>query len=143
LSHYLGGLFRMADALGVEKIYLSSTTPVPPGKKISRTARSTVKVVAYEYRKNPLEVVATLREAGYKIVSLEITKQSIDVTKFEVAESDKICLVIGSEGWGVRHDLLNASDAAVHIQMRSVNSSMNVTVATSIAVFELTKRLMS
>ena len=30
----VGSLFRLADALGVEKLYLTGTTPLPPNRKI-------------------------------------------------------------------------------------------------------------
>ncbi len=137
----IGSLFRMADALGVEKMYLCGKSPSPPRKKINRTARSTVQYVAHEYCENALETVTNLREAGYKIVSLEITKHSLDILDFEVQPDEKICLIIGRENRGVEQELLDASDAAVHIRMCGNNSSMNVAVATAIAVFEITKKM--
>ena len=137
----IGSIFRVADALGVEKIYLCGKSPTPPRKKINRTARSTVRYVAHEYHENALETVTALRQAGYKIVSLEITKQSIDILDFEVQSDEKICLIIGGENMGINQTLLDASDVAVHIRMCGNNSSMNVAVATAIAVFEITKRM--
>ena len=136
----IGGLFRMADALGVEKIYLCGNSPTPPSKKINRTARSTVRYVSHEYCENALEIVARLKTNGYKIVSLEITKQSLDILDFDVQPEDKICLIIGGENMGVNQALLNASDVAVHIRMCGNNSSMNVAAAATIAVFEITRR---
>jgi len=70
---------------------------------------------------------------------LEITKNSLDILDFRPKPTDKICLIIGSENTGVSQDLLDASDVAVHIQMYGQNSSMNVAMATTIAVFELIK----
>jgi len=97
--------------------------------------------VAHEYREDALETVTALREVGYKIVSLEITKQSIDILDFEIEPDEKICLIIGGENMGVNQALLDASDAAVHIRMCGNNSSMNVAVATAITVFEITKKM--
>ena len=135
----IGNLFRMADALGVQKIFLCGTSPVPPNKKINRSARATVKIVDYEYQADALEVVRQLKSENYTIVSLEITKNSLDILDFRPKPTDKICLIIGSENTGVSQDLLDASDVAVHIQMYGQNSSMNVAMATTIAVFELIK----
>ncbi len=137
----IGSLFRMADALGVEKLYLCGKSPSPPGKRINRTARSTVQYVSHEYCEDALKTVRSLREAGYKIISLEITQQSIDILDFEVQADDKICLIIGREKWGIEQALLDASDGVVHIRMCGNNSSMNVAVAAAIAVFEITSKM--
>jgi len=139
----VGSLFRIADAFGVEKIYLCGDSPVPPNKKINKTARSTVKAVTYEYQENALETVNKLKKDGYTIVSLEITKHSIDIQDFEMRPTDKICLIIGAESSGVAQELLEASDAVVHIPMFGQNSSMNVATATSVAVFEIVKIYLS
>jgi len=139
----VGSLFRIADAFGVEKIYLCGDSPIPPNKKINKTARATVKAVDYEYQEIALETVNKLKKDGYTIVSLEITKHSIDIQDFEVRPADKICLIIGAESNGVAQELLEASDAVVHIPMFGQNSSMNVATATSVAVFEIVKNYFS
>lgn len=133
----IGSVFRIADGLGVSKIYLTGCTPVPPDKKINRTARSTVKFVDHEYCESALELISKLKQDGYKILSLEITANSTDISKFKVEPSDKICLIIGTERFGIDKELLKASDQAVHIPMHGQNLSLNVAIATGIAVFQL------
>jgi len=135
----VGSLFRLADALGVEKIILSGDTPIPPNKKISKTARATVKAVDYEIAQNVTETVKQLKTSGYKIVSLEITTLSIDIMKFKLEAGDKICLIIGAESKGVNEELLNLSDEVIHIPMLGQNSSMNVATASAIALYEIAK----
>lgn len=136
----VGSLFRTADALGVEKIYLSGTTPVPPNDKIKRTSRSTEKYVPYLYEQEPLERLNKLKSSGYTIIALEITSSSIDITDLSIPNNEKICLVLGSENSGVRQDLLDAVDSTIHIPMLGHNSSINVVTACSIATFEITRR---
>ena len=111
----IGSLFRIADAFGVQKIYLCGNSPVPPNKKINKTARATVKAVDYEYQENALETVNILKKEEYIIVSLEITKHSIDIRNFNIQPTDKVCLIIGAESTGVEQQLLDASDAVIHI----------------------------
>lgn len=41
----VGSLFRIADAFGIEAVYLSGSSPVPPSDKIKKTSRSTEKFV--------------------------------------------------------------------------------------------------
>jgi len=136
----VGSFFRIADALGVEKIFLTGNSCTPPNPKITKTSRSTEKYVPYAYVRDPLEVVAVLRHAGYRIVSLEITSASVDLEQLAVAPEDRICLVLGSENAGVSQALLDASDATVHIPMLGTNSSMNVANACSIATYAITRK---
>jgi len=137
----IGSFFRIADALGVEKIFLTGNSVLPPNPKIKKTSRSTEKYVTYEYEKNPLTVVNQLKDQNYRIICLEITSTSIDITDILLKKNEKICLILGSENSGVSQDLLDASDMSIHIPMLGNNSSMNVANACSIATYELTKRL--
>ena len=136
----VGSFFRIADALGVEKIFLTGNTITPPNQKIRKTSRATEKCVEYECQEDPVLVINRLKSEGYKIVSLEITSSSIDVKDFHFNKDEKICLIIGSENAGVCQDLLDASDVSIHIPMLGNNSSMNVANACSIATYELTRR---
>lgn len=136
----VGSFFRIADALGVEKIFLTGSSIIPPNPKIKKTSRSTEKYVPYEYEEDPLFVVKKLKSSGYKIVSLEITSDSIDIKEFSIEHNEKICLILGSESAGVCQELLDASDVSIHIPMHGNNSSMNVANACAIATYELTRR---
>ena len=133
----VGSIFRVADAFGIEHIYLAGDTPVPPNRRIRKTSRSTERMVPFSYSQGPMEVISELQMAAYRIISLEQTTQSIDIREFEVTSLDKFCLIIGSEFNGVSPELLDQSEAAVHIPMYGQNSSMNVAAATSVAVYEL------
>ena len=135
----VGGIFRLADALGVEKLHLAGATPVPPAPKIKRTARSTEKAVEWEYHADAVAAVRRLAAEGYAIVSLEVTTASQDVRTLSADPPRKICLVAGSENKGVQQELLDHSDYTVHIPMRGQNSSMNVSTACAIAITELTR----
>jgi tRNA G18 (ribose-2'-O)-methylase SpoU len=133
----IGSLFRIADALGIEKLYLTGTSSVPPNDKIKKTSRSAEKYVPYTYENNPLDVINQLRSLGYRIISLEITTASVDIRNLSVLADDRVCLIVGSENAGVSQQLLDASDQTIHIPMLGVNSSMNLATACSIAAFEI------
>ena len=137
----VGSLFRIADALGVEKIYLTGKSITPPNNKINKTSRSTERIVDYSYENNPIQVIDQLKTEGYKVITLEMTTSSIELSRVDILPNDKICLVLGSESDGVHQDLLDMSDISVHIPMLGINSSMNVAHACSIATYEITKRL--
>ncbi len=133
----VGSIFRIADAFGIEKIYLSGSSPVPPNDKIRKTSRATDTKVPYNYEDNPIDLVVRLKSEGYTILSLEITSSSIDIGKLSISKNEKILLILGSEKSGGSQDLLNISDKTVHIPMAGINSSMNVAVACGIACWEI------
>lgn len=139
----IGSLFRIADALGVEKIYLSGASPVPPNSKIKKTSRSTEKYVPFYYEKNPFDIINKLKAVGYEIISLEITSSSADIRALSISGNKKICLILGSENTGVCQKLLDVSDKTIHIPMLGQNSSMNVAMACSIATFEIIRKYIS
>ncbi|PCI07659.1 MAG: RNA methyltransferase [Gammaproteobacteria bacterium] len=137
----VGSLFRLCDALGIEKLYLCGDTATPPNVKINKTSRSTEKHVDYESGKNAEKIVLNLKEQNFIIVSLEITSKSValnSVTFNALIQNDKsICLIVGSESSGVSEALLTLSDITVHIPMHGKNSSMNVISAASIACYTI------
>lgn len=137
----VGSLFRLADALGMEKIYLTGRSCTPEHPKARKAARTTEQRVPFEQADDPLPLVAALKRAGYRIVSLEISSGSIDLDRLPVAPGDRICLVLGNESAGVCQPLLDASDATVHIPMHGANSSMNVASACAIAAYVIARRL--
>jgi len=49
----IGSLFRLADVLGIEGIYLSGSSPIPPNSKIRKTSRAAEKYVPFFYNKDP------------------------------------------------------------------------------------------
>jgi len=140
----VGSLFRLSDALGIEKLYLCGDTSVPPNAKINKTSRSTEKYVEYESHADAEILVTKLKESGSFIISLEITSSSLEISsnEFEKAINSKpTCLILGSENSGISENLLSLSDIAVHIPMYGNNSSMNVISAASIACFEILRNM--
>jgi len=137
----IGSLFRIADAFGVEKLIFCGTH-IPIGRKMTKTSRATEKVVPYEIYEKASDVIESYKKSGSQIIALEITASSLPVHKFNVSINNPIVLVVGDENFGVSEDILNLSDAIVHIEMFGQNSSMNVVQATNIALYEITKQLM-
>lgn len=139
----IGSFFRIADAFGIEKIYLTGSSPIPPHPKIKKTSRSTEKYVPFLYEKKPLDVVKNLKAEGYTIVSLEITSSSTDIRELTISAHEKVCLILGSENAGISQELLDVSDKTIHIPMLGQNSSLNVATACSIATFEIIRRFLA
>ena len=134
----VGSIFRSADAFGVSKIYLCGITPIPPHEKISKSALGADEFVPWEYSKRTIDIVKRLRKNGIKILALEQSKQSIDIRKLNQAK--KIALVVGNEVVGVGKGILKSCDHIIEIKMHGKKESLNVSVATGIAIYELKNR---
>ncbi len=61
-TYNIGGLFRLADALAIEKIYLCGEMEVPPNSRIKKASIGTYKVVPWEYKKTAGEAIEELRK---------------------------------------------------------------------------------
>ncbi len=135
----IGSLFRISDAFGVEKLVLCGKH-IPLGRKMTRTSRATEKVVDFEVSESAKEVVKNFKQDNYQIIALEITDRSEAIHNVEFSSEKPIVLVIGDENFGVSEDILEISDAVIHIDMFGQNSSMNVVQATNIVLYEMTKQ---
>jgi tRNA G18 (ribose-2'-O)-methylase SpoU len=122
----------------IEKLYLCGYTPHPPKKEILKTALGSTESVKWEYVKDPVEVITTLKSNGVAICSLELTSESKPYYRQE-NYNFPICLIVGNEITGVSQELLDLSDFSVEIPQYGIKQSLNVSVAYGIAIFELRK----
>jgi len=137
-NYNVGSIFRTSDGAMIEKLYLCGYTPHPPKKEILKTSLGATESVAWEYVKDPLEVIAKLKAEGVKIAALELTEGSTPY--YEIAASDfPMCLIIGNEITGVNQELLDLCDISLEIPQFGIKQSLNVAVAYGIAIFALRK----
>ncbi len=135
----VGSIFRTADGIGLEKLWLCGITGIPPDSQISKTALGAEKTVPWEYRETAVGALRELKGRGYKIVLLEQTVDSIPYQKFK--PQAPICLVMGHEVEGISEELLPLCDKAVEIEMAGLKNSLNVAVAFGIVGYHILNRL--
>lgn len=131
----VGSFFRTADAFAVEKIYLTGYTGIPPRKEITKTAIGAEEWIAWEHCKDPLEILQQLKRENWSVVGLELTENAIDITDYE--PSNDVCLIVGHELTGIPQEILDLCDTIVQINMLGEKESLNVAVATGIALHHL------
>lgn len=137
----VGSIFRTADAAGVAKIILCGITPKPPRKEIDKAALGAVDFVDWEYQENAKDLICNLKENGIKIIALEQDKRSISYNNPDslplTHDSCKIALIVGNETDGISKEVLDQADRIIEIPMHGKKNSLNVAVATGIALFKL------
>ncbi|OGL70455.1 hypothetical protein A3C09_02015 [Candidatus Uhrbacteria bacterium RIFCSPHIGHO2_02_FULL_47_44] len=138
--HNVGAFFRTADAFGVEKIYLTGYTGCPPRKEIAKTALGSEHRILWEHREDLDSLLLELKSAGKKLVALEISDRAIPVSALEIS-LENIVLIVGSEVEGISPDLLEQCDEIIEIPMIGTKKSLNVSVATGIALFAIATKI--
>ena len=126
----VGSIFRTCDAFGVEKLYLSGYTAIPPRREISKTAIGAEESVPWEYINEPTKTMKQLQNEGWSLVALEQTEKA--QLLFEYKPTEKICIILGHEVSGVSQELLELCDSHIEIPMHGMKESINVSVATGI-----------
>lgn len=131
----VGAVFRCADAFSITHIHLTGYTATPPRKEISKTALGAESTVPWSQEQDPAEVIARRRDEGFCIVALELGDSSTPLIDF-VTEKP-VCIVLGHEILGVSQELMALADQTVHIPMLGSKQSLNVSVATGIALYHI------
>ncbi len=145
-SYNVGSLFRTADGLGVQKLYLVGYTPYPEhpkdtrlphvrqkaSKAIHKTALGAETTVLWEYYPDFESAVADLRKQAIQVIALEQSPHATLLENFK--PQYPICLVAGSERDGLEKSVLDLCDDIVEIPMRGQKESFNVSVAGAIAM---------
>lgn len=139
--HNVGSIFRTADTCGVSKIYLVGVTPTPKDrfgrtrKDLAKVALGAEKNIPWEKAEFSLEVLKNLKKEGFQIISIEQSKNSVDYKA--VTAKEKVAFVLGGEVDGLPESVLKLSDVVAEIPMRGKKESLNVSVATGIALFRI------
>jgi len=140
----VGAIFRTADAAGIDKIYLCGYTPTPLdrfGRKRSDIAKSALgaeEYVAWGQKKSILPLITKLKKEGFQIIAIEQDEKSVDYKKIKI--QNKNAFIVGTEVTGIPKNILNKCDVIAEIPMRGKKESLNVSVATGVALFGILNR---
>ncbi|MEI6378441.1 MAG: TrmH family RNA methyltransferase [Candidatus Falkowbacteria bacterium] len=131
----VGAMFRTADGLGVSKVYLAGYTPAPPNPRIAKVALGAETWLPWEQAPDLNSLLTKLKQEGWQIVALEKTAASTDIS--QTSFGAKVALLVGNEVEGVPADSQALADNIVHIPMLGLKGSLNVAIATSIALYQI------
>lgn len=140
----VGSIFRTADGVGVEKIWLCGITGVPGevrrGRvRLEKTALGAEKAVPWEYRESAVSVIRELKTKGYQLILVEQIEESVPYDQFE--PTAPVGLILGNEITGIEEEILPLCDGAIEIPMAGLKNSLNVTVAFGIVAYHVAGRI--
>lgn len=131
----LGVIVRSAVALGVDAMLLDPTCSDPLYRRASRVSMGQVYRFPYAHTAALPGGLGSLRKRGFLVVALTPASDAVDIDV--VPPSERIALILGAEGHGLREPTLAAADVRARIPMRAGVDSLNVGAAAAVACYAL------
>lgn len=136
--HNVGSIFRTANCFGVKNIFLVGFTPTPVDR-FGRARKDFAKVslgadvtINWRHFVEIKEVLSFFRKNKICVVAIEQSSNSIEYSK--IKPKFPIALVVGNEVEGIPEAVLKKCDLIAEIPMKGTKESLNVSVATGIAL---------
>jgi len=135
----VGGVFRNAAAFGADAVVLSPTCCDPLYRKAIRTSMAMTLRVPFARAEPWPEALDVLAANGFTMVALTPREPACALDQFAATPAQRIALVIGTEGEGLSDEALARAHVRVRIPMAADVDSLNVAVATGIALSRLSR----
>ncbi len=131
--HNLGALLRSADGAGVDGVMLPERRSAPLSAVVAKSSAGASEHVRIARVTNLTRALETAKKAGFWIVGLD-ERGTPDYTDFNFRQD--CCLVLGSEGSGLHELVKRTCDYLLRIPMAGQVSSLNVSVAGAVVMYE-------
>lgn len=135
--HNLGACLRTADAAGVDFVIIPKDKNAAITPVVSKVACGAAESVLLVRVTNLARSIATLKEQGVWIYgACDEAQASI----YDLDCTSSLGIVMGAEGLGMRRLTRECCDGLFSLPMRGEVSSLNVSVATGVSLYEVTRK---
>ncbi len=135
--HNVGAIMRSAAAFNAAAIVTQDRHSPPESGTLAKSASGALEVVPWIRVVNLARALEEMAEAGYWRIGLDGEGKA---TLGEAMPSGPIALVLGAEGEGMRHNIMQHCDAIARLPMSGAVESLNVSNAAAIALYALATR---
>lgn len=136
----VGAIFRSAAALGMDAVLLTGGCSDPLYRRSARVSMGTVFQIPWTYIDDMTAGVDMLHAMGFKTASMALRNDTIDINDSKLKGVEKLAVILGTEGEGLKTSTIDASDFTIKIPMFHGVDSLNVAAASAVAFWELGKR---
>lgn len=144
-STNIGALFRSASALGIDAVLVTPTCCDPLCRRAIRVSMGTVFQVpwtkicdtAADWKENGVKL---LRNLGFKCAAMALSDNSVSIDDKRLANEERLAIVLGTEGDGLKKTTIASCDYTVKIPMSHGVDSLNVAAAGAVAFWQLCKK---
>lgn len=131
----LGTIIRSAVAFNIDTIILSNDCVDIYNPKVIRASQGMIFHIDIIKRDLLLEI-PKLQTLGYQIIGTKVTHgQSLK----DFQNIEKFAIIMGNEGNGMTKEVAELCDSFIYIEMNDKCESLNVAIATSIILYELSR----
>ena len=135
-THNLGSIIRVADCSGVDAIVIGKRRSASVNETVMRISEGSANHVKVCRVGNINDAIKKLKEKMIWVYALELGGQNIYKTNLK----GRVAVVIGGEDTGVNHLTKNLCDGIMAIPMYGKINSLNASVATGVAVYEVVRQ---
>jgi 23S rRNA (guanosine2251-2'-O)-methyltransferase len=129
----LGAIARTAECAGAHALVMGEKESAPINADAIKTSAGALSRLPVCREREILETLAFIKESGIRVISCtEKAKESI----YETSLEGPIAIIMGAEDKGISKACLAMSDTQAAIPQKGKTSSLNVSVATGIVIFE-------
>lgn len=133
----IGAIFRSAAALGIDAVLLTAEGSDPLYRRAVRVSMGTVFQVPWTYLDDERTWQSQLHGLGFKTAAMALSDDSLPIYDRQLAEVEKLAIVLGTEGDGLAAGTIAECDCTVRIPMSHGVDSLNVAAASAVAFYQL------
>ena len=133
--HNFGAIIRTCECAGVNYIIVPKKRSVGITSTVYKTSAGALNNIKIVEVVNLSNTITKLKDLGYWVYGAEANGKDYRQVDF----SGKTCLVIGSEGHGLKQIVTNSCDEIVSLPMKGKINSLNASVAGGILIYEIMK----
>ena len=143
-TYNIGSMFRLADAIAAEKLYITGRdAEFPPNSRIHKAAVGTEEWVPWVFNKSTAAAVQELKNQGVQIIIVEQDSRSIPYSLLPTKIKFPCAIVVGHETNGVSKEVLDLADLTIEMPMFGVNKSLNVWGSAAIISYKVIESLIT
>jgi 23S rRNA (guanosine2251-2'-O)-methyltransferase len=134
--HNLGAILRSADVFGVDLVIMPERRAAKETDTVARASAGAIAYVPVATVSNLARALESLKDKGFWTYAADMGGQALPTADL----SDRVALVMGSEGSGVSRLLKERCDGILSIPQHGHVDSLNVSVAAGVFMYELRRR---
>jgi len=135
--HNLGAIIRTAECAGATAILLPKDNAIPINSTVHKTSAGAVSHARLCRIGNVAQTIERLKKHGIWVVGTD-AKAKKNYTEFDFTMN--CCIVIGSEGKGIRDLVKKSCDELISIPLLGKTSSLNASVSAAIVMYEVVRQ---
>lgn len=135
--HNLGSIIRTAETAGVHGIIIPKRRAASVNATVSKTSAGAVEHMKIARVNNLNETIKKLKEEGLWVIG---TDMETNTYYYNQDLKGPICLIIGSEGFGMGKLVKENCDILIKIPMKGKITSLNASVSAGIVIYEAVKQ---